>query len=380
MTNGNSEYYRINDRSLFAAMDDSLNRRERGWLWQAANKAKRTLTIGATSAPPFVVKNFIRDSIQNVVFDKRVKMSDIFDGVVKAFTEHQDFIELKSAGAAFSHGYLHGSNPKSVHNYIEEIVVRDGKRNAIKRTSKQLWDKWQKIGSAMENANRIALYSRLKEEGKSNLEAAYEAKDLLDFSMHGNSKIINDFGYVIPFLNARLAGLYKLKRALTKKNEDGALEVAHTATMLVGASVALMAYNMTANKDRWEELEDNERWTYYHLWTPDGEHFRIPKPFEVGAIFSSLPEVAAEVVFGKEKAPYLWKYLQWSVKNTFAINPTPQLVKPLVENWANKDSFTERAIVPFGMEFLAPTMQYRETTPESIKSFTKFVEALDGIS
>lgn len=83
-------------------------------------------------------------------------------------------------------------------------------------------------------------------------------------------------------------------------------------------------------------------------------------------------------MFGKEKAPYLWKYLQWSVKNTFAINPTPQLVKPLVENWANKDSFTERAIVPFGMEFLAPTMQYRETTPESIKSFTKFVEALDG--
>lgn len=384
MENGNNNYYMIHDKALFQAMDDSLIYADRNVMWKAANKAKRLLTLGATAVPAFRVKNFIRDTIQNVVFNKSVTFKDVFEGLHKAMTEHPEYIALRAAGGAFSHGYLHGSDPKSVHSYIEELVVKDGNKvwQKTKGGFKGMWDKWQKIGDAAENANRVALYSRLIKEGKSEMEAAYEAKDLLDFSMRGGSKALNDLTYVIPFLNARIAGMYKLGRAVSKRNENGELEVARMATLLAGASLGLLAYNMTANKDEWDDLQNHERWNYYHMWVPNGEggktHIRMPKPFELGAIFSSLPEVIAEGVFGKEDAKYLYDFVAFTTKNTLSMDLKPQIIKPFAEDWANRDGFTDRQIIPFGMEYLTPTLQFTEHTPETIKAFCKMVESIDG--
>ena len=51
---------------------------------------------------------------------------------------------------------------------------------------KKLWDLSRKMGDQVENSTREQIYYKRMGEGKTTREAAFEAKDLLDFSLHGN--------------------------------------------------------------------------------------------------------------------------------------------------------------------------------------------------
>ena len=60
-----------------------------------------------------------------------------------------------------------------------------------------------------------------------------------------------------------------------------------------------------------------------------------------------------------------------SIMNTLAFNPIPQAIKPMVELWANKNSFTDQPIVPEYMLKLDPAQQYRESTSGAAKTLGK---------
>jgi hypothetical protein len=121
---------------------------------------------------------------------------------------------------------------------------------------------------------------------------------------------------------------------------------------------------------------EHERWNYWHWWGM-GTHVRIPKPFEVVALFGSLPEVMAEATLAIRRK-YFGTFSLSLPTQHLPLTRRHSLVKPLVDQWANKDSFTGQDIVPFGMEHLAPTEQYKSTTSDAIKAFCNMVEAIDG--
>src|SRR5690606_14583939 len=50
------------------------------------------------------------------------------------------------------------------------------------------------------------------------------------------------------------------------------------------------------------------------------------------------------------------------VSQTFAMSPIPQIAKPLVDVYANRDSFTGRPIESMGMERLRPEDRFTERT------------------
>jgi hypothetical protein len=55
--------------------------------------------------------------------------------------------------------------------------------------------------------------------------------------------------------------------------------------------------------------------------------------------------------------------------DTFAINPIPQMIKPLVDLYANKDSFTGAPIETAGMERLSKDQAYcREDQPAGYRT------------
>jgi hypothetical protein len=99
---------------------------------------------------------------------------------------------------------------------------------------------------------------------------------------------------------------------------------------------------------------------------------RVPKPFEIGA-FGTLAERIAEQIFdqgaeGKQFEAALGRM----ITDTFALN-LPQFIKPMVDLYANKDSFTGAPIESAGMERLSK--QERETDNTSPLAI-----ALGGIS
>jgi hypothetical protein len=89
--------------------------------------------------------------------------------------------------------------------------------------------------------------------------------------------------------------------------------------------------------------------------------FRIPKPFEVGA-FGTMVERTAEQIFDQGVEGKVFKEsLSRMVVDTFAVN-MPQIVKPLIDLYSNKDSFTGAPIETAGMERLSKAERIAEKT------------------
>jgi hypothetical protein len=84
-------------------------------------------------------------------------------------------------------------------------------------------------------------------------------------------------------MNARIQGLDKLARGFQANRMGFVMK----GLMLATISAALML----AGKDdkRYQDLEEWDRDTNWHFFAGD-VHVRIPKPFEVGAIFGTSAE------------------------------------------------------------------------------------------
>jgi hypothetical protein len=157
---------------------------------------------------------------------------------------------------------------------------------------------------------------------------------------------------VLPFFNARLQGLYKLYRQGGKKQLRKALLA--RAGVIVTGTAALLAWNLLAHGDGFDELEEWDRDAYWHIAPGTPHHIRVPKPFELGVLFATIPERIAMAAMGKDRLSQFGKSMLAQVAGTLAMNPVPQGLMPLVELWANKNSFTGRPIENMGDEQLLP--------------------------
>jgi hypothetical protein len=122
------------------------------------------------------------------------------------------------------------------------------------------------------------------------------------------------------------------------------------------ASIALLlAYR---DDDDWKEREEFDRDNFW--WFKIGDKaYRIPKPFEIGAL-GTLAERSVELALSGMSADDGKRFLARlaaMVGQTFAMDPTPQLVKPLYELMANRSTFTGRSIESPGMERLSKEMR-----------------------
>lgn len=182
----------------------------------------------------------------------------------------------------------------------------------------------------------------------------------MDFQMSGASGAVQFITSTVPFMNARMQGLYKMGRAAMEDPKAFAIK----GGMVSLASLALWA--LFKDDDRYKELEDFDRWTYYHFWIGD-QHFRIPKPFETGALFSTLPEAFANVATTNEEAGHILDTITQITLDTFAFNPVPQLAKPILEVYFNRNMFTDRPIVGERLKGLPSGLQYEPWTHHTAK-------------
>ena len=229
---------------------------------------------------------------------------------------------------------------------VDENEILD-KPHKVKAMLQKMWDAYQEFGDRGENVNRAALYKQLRDRGLDHLEASYQARDLLDFSMQGKWAAVRFLTQTVPFMNARLQGLYKLGRATA----DDPARMGYVVGAAALASMALLLWN--ADDDDWKKREEWDRDNYWWFKVA-GTAFRIPKPFEIGAV-ASVAERLLEYMISNERDPgkRFFKSMGGMIANNLSMNPIPQIVKPLIDLYANKDSFTGRQIEPEGMQHLS---------------------------
>lgn len=386
MRDGKAEYYTVSDplvlRALTAFKPANKNIAMKPLIW-----FKRLLTTGVTTTAEFVGANFIRDSGSAWVIsdDRFVPGWDSLKGVGNTLRNDSGTRDMMMAGATFLGGNFYDGNPDEAAAALRRALRKKGMANrdiegfmgTVARTPLQLWDGWLKLSGAVENANRRAVYDAALKAGRSRTEAAFIARDLMDFSMQGDAAMIQFFADVLPFFNARLQGLYKLGRRSGTK--EGKRAIILRGGTLALASAALYAWNVTMHAAAYGDLEEWDKDAYWHIAPGTEYHVRIPKPFEIGVVFATAPERAMEAMRfamtgeNGDKPSTTWESLVRALAGTLSFNPIPQAVLPLMEQWANKRFFTGRAIENMGDEKLLPEARAEWYSSETMKAISKLV-------
>lgn len=348
-----------------------------------ARNFKNILQYGVTISPAFKVRNLFRDSAAAGAVSEVSKnpVSRVFNNWASTDKNNPAHISALAGGAIFNFGSIVEGDQARL---VKRLIKKGVNANTILNTDEKiknglifLRDKYEEFGNKTEAVNRMALYNELKAKGRSHLESSFYARDMLDFSMQGAWPTFRYLTQIVPFLNARTQGLYKLGRDglvptgrvtynyITGKEIEGTdkQKAQQFSTVMLAVGLASLALYAAFEDD--EEFQKREQWDRDNFWwfkLPGMDSaFRIPKPFEVGA-FGTMVERTAEQIFDQGVEGKVFKEsLSRMVVDTFAVN-LPQIVKPLVDLYANKDSFTGAPIETAGMERLSKAERIAEKT------------------
>lgn len=373
---GKNEYYRVNDESLLRGLKFMEGSVFNDPITRIGRTFKRLLTTGVTASPDFILRNFIRDAAHAWMINKDgfVLGKDSIKGMRDALREDQDYRDLMFAGGSFQGGYVHGTDPEASAQIIRRALEKKGFTseqqsaymgslvNTPAKVAGMLgkgWQAYRTLGDKVENANRLSTYKAAIAAGKSPRQAAYEAKDLMDYSLRGNFAAAQWFTDVVPFLNARMQGLYKLGRAVRGDKTLIAKEVAMKGGYI--ALFSLMLAGLNDDDERYQALMDWDKDMHWHIFLGD-QHFRIPKPFELGLLFGTVPERLLHTLTGTQDGGDLAKAVSQGVFQTLAFNPVPQFYQPIRELQANRNFFRDSPIEDMSDEGKLPEARFDERT------------------
>lgn len=386
---GKNEYYRVHDDSVLRAVMHMNTVGSNDPITKTGRYFKRLLTTGVTASPDFILRNFVRDAVHAWAInpDGFKFAKDSYGGLKNALKEDEDYRKLMFAGASFQGGYVHGTDPERSAQIVRRALQAKGlSQPEIERYESSIlnsgakltnavnqgWEWYKNKGDKVENANRLATFKKALESGKSMAQASFESKDLMDYSMRGNFQALIWFTDVIPFLNARMQGLNKLGRA-AKENPQ---RLKSAGFKIAAFSMALALLN--DEEERYEQLPDWDKDANWHFFIGE-HHFRIPKPFEIGIMFGTMPERMAHVLMGNQDSEKLAWSLKHNILHTLNVNPIPQFAMPVAEVVANRSFFFDSPIEGMADEGKLPEARYNERTSTTMVELGKAADWL-GLS
>lgn len=346
LENGQKRHYLVHDPLLLEGISAISRLETNGLIFQAMGGLKRLLTWGVTISPEFRIANLLRDSISSIGTTGLGKnpLANIKKGYQLTKESSVTNARMLAGGGQFNQGQLMNGVDTGATGARQMLIDHGigGKSGLRKTRDFMLWvyDKWQDFGSRLENVNRAALYDKVLAESGSHLKASFEARDLLNFTSHGNWQSIRFLIRVVPFLNARIQGLYKLGRAGMNPKQRMALGLTMLSCLAVGLALT-MAYRDDEDFKRREEFDRDTYW-----WFRIGDTaIKIPKPFEIGAIATVIERAIEWGIYQDEDGgKRVANSFMSTVLNTFSFNPLPQAIRPAIEVGFNENFFTGRPI------------------------------------
>ena len=374
---GNLVSYRTTDTLLVNAMM-SLNQSELPFIGFLSAPADWLRTL-VTKEPGFMMANMLRDSLSAWVTSGQ-KMTPIAGTVInfgKAIARTSPGFEAM-LDAGIIGGYEFSENiEKSGFKLEDDLAKKAGKKAPlVLRPFKSVWDALGKGTTASDAATRALIYERVLADTGNEAEALYRSLEVMNFHRKGSSPLIRVLTAAIPFFNARLQGLDLFYRASTgNMNNKDAASIQRQFFMRGMTMMALSGlYWMLVSDD--EEYKKQEQETKDNNWIIPSLGVKIPIPFEVGVLFKVIPERIMAYSFGNDTGEDLQKSMIRSAVNTFAFNPIPQTIKPVLEAYVDYNMFTMRPILGQGMKDIEPEFQVGPST----SNFAKLLAQNLGLS
>ncbi|MDY3973447.1 MAG: phage tail tip lysozyme [Veillonella caviae] len=340
------------------------NAESSNWIVDVMKTPAGWLRAGATQlSPEFILRNPVRDMIGATIYSKHgfIPVVDTVKGVMHYLKKDKVYWDYLESGAGNS-GMV-SLDRNYLQNSIRDILKQP---SVVKKVITSPLDVIRGLNEATEMATRLAefdnarkghtgIINRLtggKKKPLSSAEAGIQARDVtLDFSRIGkNTKSANK---MIAFFNASLQGTDKMIRAF---KENPAQMTMKTAAFITLPSVALWWLNK--DDPRYQELPQWEKDVFWIIPTED-TLIKIPKPFELGILFGTVPERALQYAYDKQKGVDGRGFE--GVGTTALDNMMPSLMPtaaiPILEWATNYSFFMQRDIVPQSMTKLPDHLQ-----------------------
>ena len=393
MMNGKKAYFAVNDPALVESISLISFLGPKSPFLDVAKGFTNALRFGVTLSPGYKIRNLFRDTIASAAISPVGLniLDNVQRGLKLSNRGNPTFVSALAGGGVFELGAAHEGDQAAL---IKRLINKGTKKDTIltdpsqiKNILADMYERYNEFGNRFENANRLALYQKMIDEGKTHLEASFAARDLLNFTGQGSFRAVKLVSQLVPFFNTRLQGIYKLGRdgvtptyrvlcnMSTGKPIEESDKLKAQRFSIVSSAVMLASMGLYMAYEDDEDFKKREDWDRDNFWWfKVGETaYRLPKPFEIGALGTiaerSLEQIRDENVEGK----VFYSRMKAIIADTLSLNPTPQVVKPLIDIYANKDSFTGAPIETSGMERLSKQERVSNNTSELAK-------ALGGIS
>lgn len=334
------------------------------------------LRAGAVLTPEFAMRNPMRD-IQQAFINSGSGFNPITDftaglaSYIKKGDLYQEYIK-NSAG----YGNIISMDRKKHKEVVQSMLTKTPTEKAINIVNPQSWLRvLRNISDATESATKMGEFRAAIRSGATPQEAAYRARDIMDFARAGSS--VRQVNKVVAFLNANIQGKSKMIRSIQR--DPLGVGTRLVASMAVPSVGAYALNHQLANERQRTQIKDAPAWlrdTFWLIAVPGTDTVaRIPKPFEGAAVANVLERF---LDYLEEKDP---KAFDGFVKDTIRDQSIPVMLTgltPIVEGMANYSFFRDSPLIPQREKYLERKDQHDIFTSEAAKVLAGGVEKVFG--
>ena len=361
LIDGKKNYFRV-DPDLRESLLN-LDRESMGMLGKFLGLPARWLRAGAILNPEFAVRNPAKDQFSAFILSNYgfIPGVDFLRGVAGVLGRDADWQLFNTSGAA--HSEMISVDREVLSKSFKQIVSEHNFTQYVKNPIELL----RAISAIGENATRLGEFKRGLDRGANPLEAAFSAREVtLDFAKGGTAA--HAMNRIVAFFNANVLGWTRMIDAFKQHPTRTSLKVFGGITL-----PSILLYYINRDDPRWKEIPQWQKDLFWIVLLPDAI-IRIPKPFELGVLFGSVPERFLEWLDTRDP-----DIMNESIRSAIEVG-TPGLIPtaalPVIETLTNYSFFRGRAIVPASRKDLPPELQYTRYTTE----FSKKVGELLGFS
>ncbi|MBB5142522.1 LPD38 domain-containing protein [Desulfovibrio intestinalis] len=376
MRDGKREVYQVEPE--LAKIMNGLDGEALGTVTKILAFPARVLRAGATLTPEFIARNSMRDGMSAFVQSEYgfKPWVDVPRGLFHAIKRDDLYWRWKRSGG--DQATMLGADRTTVRRSLDDLT-RTGALNKTWNMVKNPIELFRIVSELSEQASRLGEFYRAEKALGSGTDALTKAalasrEVSMDFARIGAR--MRAANALIAFTNARVQGLDKMARVFVEHPVRSTVRAVSAITL---PSVLLAIAN---HGD--ERIKEIPRWQHDLFWLlPVGDVvWRIPKPFELGIIFGSIPERITEWALdqmnGQEKSD-AFRGLGATMTDIVKPPVLPTALVPIVEGWSGKSFAFDRPIIPASREGMLPEYQYTENTTELAKALSRFVGTLPGM-
>jgi hypothetical protein len=363
--NGEKELYQVHPD--VARTFQALDKESVGLLEKALSYPASWLRAGATLTPEFIARNPVRDQFSSFLYSKYgfIPGVDLVRGIFNLAGKTDLYWNWKKGGG--DHSMLVSMDRSYMQDQLSDVLQKYPVKNLIRNPIEGL----RVLSELGEAGTRIGEFRKgLIVEGATKegiQQAGFAAREVtLDFARKGAAgKAMN---MITAFWNAGLQGQDKMIREFHENPLGMAWKTAAAITL---PSVLLAIANH--DDPRYKDVPQWQRDLFWIIPT-DSAIYRIPKPFEIGILFGSVPERIVNHILDDDS--HAFDGMLDSILRAGTPSVVPTAAVPIMENWANRSAFFDRPIVPQNRTDLLNEYQYGPYTTETAKAIGRVLGRL----